>query len=105
MTFKDWLTRRGTSMHSFAKLTGFPTSTIRNLVLGKPVIITTVKRLVRVTRKYPDPITYDMFPRIYVRGRDEIISGTEAFKRLLDKKGAFTRPKQQGIADMAISPL
>jgi hypothetical protein len=72
-------------MYSFAKLAGLPTSTIRNLAMGKPAIITTVKKLVRVTKNYPDPITYDMFPKIYVRGRDEIISGTEAFKILLSK--------------------
>lgn len=85
MTFKDWLQRRGISMHAFGKIVGLPTTTIRNIVMGKPLLIKTIMKLVKGTKRYPDPITYDMFPKVYLRGSYKIISGTEAFKILLEK--------------------
>lgn len=85
MTFKEWLEATGMSMRALGKLSGFSTGTIRNLVLGKPAVFRTVKRLVRVTKKFPHPLTYDMFPKIFLHGRNEIISGAMAFKNALGK--------------------
>lgn len=72
-------------MGSFAKLVGLPKSTICNLTKGRPALAQTVKKLVMATKKYPDPITYDMFPRVYFRGTYKTTTGTEAFKIFLEK--------------------
>lgn len=85
MNFKEWFTRRGMSMSSFGRLVGLPKSTICNLNKGKPALAQTVKKLVKATNKYPDPITYDMFPKVYFRGTYKTTTGTEAFKIFLEK--------------------
>lgn len=85
MTFKDWFERRGVSITTFGKVTGIPKSTISNIIRGKTPWITTVKRLVKLTKNYPDPISYDMFPRVFLRGTYKIITGVEAYKIILAK--------------------
>jgi transcriptional regulator with XRE-family HTH domain len=86
MEFKDWIKKTGISMHALGKLCGLSTTTIRNLKLGKPITLRTLKKLVRVTKKFPDPITYTMFPKVFFHGENKILSGVQAFKRLLEKE-------------------
>jgi transcriptional regulator with XRE-family HTH domain len=84
-TFKDWLAQSGMNMYAFSKFANMPPSTIGNLVNGKPVIALTVRKLIKLTKDFPIPLTFDMFPRVFMRGTYEIISGPELFKRLLTK--------------------
>jgi transcriptional regulator with XRE-family HTH domain len=80
MTLKDWLSTHGLSMHAFAKLTGFSVVTIHNLCSGRPPVRKTVIRLVRITKGFKQPITYDMFPDVYCRASGNLLSSDEAFK-------------------------
>ena len=74
MKFKEWLDKSGFSYRAFGKLAGLPASTIFNLASGRPPIFKTVKKLVRITKNYENPITYDMFPFVYERGLNKFTS-------------------------------
>ena len=80
MTLKEWLSIHGLSMNAFAKLAGFSVPTIHNLCSGRPPLRKTVIRLVRITKCFKQPITYDMFPDIYCRGSGKMLTPDEAFK-------------------------
>jgi transcriptional regulator with XRE-family HTH domain len=82
MLFKDWLEKTGFSMTSLAKLCRLSTSTILNLSNGKTPLFRTVKRLVRVTKNFKQPIEYGMFPVVFSRKSGSPISMEEKLKTL-----------------------
>ena len=83
--FKDWLQASGMNKYAFSKFAKMSPTTIGNLVAGRSPTAQTVRRLVKVSAKLPIPITFDVFPRVYIRGSYETISGPELFKRLMEK--------------------
>ena len=85
LNFKDWLEASGMNGYAFSKIAGMSPSTIGCLVKGRPPTSVTVRKLFKVTANFPIPITFDMFPRVYIRGSYEFISGSELFKRLMAK--------------------
>ena len=73
-TFKDWLAASGMNMFAFSKFADMSPSTIGNLVNGRPAIALTVRRLIKLTKHFPTPITFNMFPRVFMKGTYETIS-------------------------------
>lgn len=86
MNFREWFLKSGYTMHGFSREVDLSHVTIRNLINGKPPVIKTVKKLIESTKYLPKPITYDIFPRVHLRGTSKTISGTDLFKRLLGKE-------------------
>jgi transcriptional regulator with XRE-family HTH domain len=86
MNFKDWLTETGMTMHALSKLCGLSPTTIINISIGKPVTPRTIKKMMKATKYFKTPIAPEMFPRVYLHGKDEIVSGPMAFARELRKQ-------------------
>jgi transcriptional regulator with XRE-family HTH domain len=79
MTLNEWLKENNMSMNALAKLCGLSTTTILNITLDKPVVFRTIRKLMQLTKNFRIPITPEMFPRVYLHGKDEIITGSMAY--------------------------
>jgi len=59
--FKKWLRVHGFSISSFALLSKCSKSVIKNLVDGKFANLKTVKKIIKPTRRMPQPLEVSMF--------------------------------------------
>jgi hypothetical protein len=86
MNFKDWFSKSNHTMNSLSEEVGLSHNTISNILKGKAPVVKTVQILVKETKNFHAPITYDMFPKVHLRGTSKTISGSGLFKRLMEKE-------------------
>lgn len=85
MDLKEWIDETGFSMTALAKISDLPKSTISNLCNGHVPTLKIVKKLVKATYFFDNPITYDMFPVVYLRGDNRYLPIENAIQ--LKEKG------------------